>query len=356
MIRKTLSYLLLFAAVGAVGWFVFKRGEALLAASAEREPEIRSITVETGSIQETIEIAGFVEPLLSTEVKSEISGRILRVLADDGDTVEEGDVLAELDPTSLRTDRTEAQRNYQAQVLRVEQEKGFRDAKTELDIAEIELEVRQARLEKAEENLSKTEIRAPHRGVISNRGINVGQVIVGATSVNQGTTLMRVNDLGELVINIDINEVDIARINETQSPEIRIDAYPGESFDGRIAEIARFAVNRNNIRVFPVEIRFSAKDFTVSPGVSATVRILVAEVSNVPVLPISSIFVEGGQKIVFRRKPDSEEWERVPVETGLSDFDRVEIVSGIRAGDEVAGSRPEGFPRGAQRPRPPRAS
>lgn len=365
MIRRILSYLIAIIAITAIGYFAVDRGRNLLAASTPQPERIRTAVVERATIREVIESSGFVEPVLSTEVKSEISGRILQVPHDNGEEVSTGTILAELDPTSLRTEVTEAQRDVQAQSLRVErarrdyerlqrlhenrftQEKELLDAETDLKIAEIDLEIREARLEKAEENLSKTIIRAPHAGILSDRNVNPGQVIVGATSVNQGTTLMRVNDLSELVITVDINEVDIAKVDPSVTPVIRIDAYPDRIFTGKIVDVARFAVNRNNLRVFPIEIRFESGDFAVSPGVSATVEILVEEVTDVPSIGVGAVFSEEDQTVVYRKageKPNGlSQWERVVIETGIRDFERVEIVAGLQPGDEVALRRPPGF-------------
>ncbi|MGF1532002.1 MAG: efflux RND transporter periplasmic adaptor subunit [Puniceicoccaceae bacterium] len=369
MIRKVISYLVVLTIAATIGIYLFQRGKTLLAASQVGEEVIPTSVAKVRSIRETIEVSGVVEPLLSTEIKSEISGRVAAVRVKDGDDVELNQILVELDPTSLRTDLTEAERDLQAQSLRLErerrdfqrlenlfenrfvQEKELLDAKTNLQISEIDLAIRRARLEKAEENLSKTTIRAPHNGIVSDRGINPGQVIVGATSVNQGTTLMKVNDLAELTIKIDIGEIDIGKISREVIPTITIDAYPDQTFEGRIAEIARFAINRDNIRVFPIEVRFGSGGFEVSPGVSANVEILVSESPEAISIPITGVFTELGETVVYRLenlstsggKPDPQSWERVKVTIGLSDFEFVEILSGLQTGDEVATRRPTGF-------------
>ena len=149
-------------------------------------------------------------------MKSEISGRITRILVEEGDSVQRGEVLVELDRISLQTRVREAERSFEADRLRLERskrnyerlkelhtkkfvgEKEFLDAKTDFKLSELNLEIAQARLEDAEEDLSKTVITAPHEGILTLINVTDGQVISGATSVSNGTDLLTIAQLSEL--------------------------------------------------------------------------------------------------------------------------------------------------------------
>jgi len=295
---------------------------------------------------------------VSTDVRSEISGKIDSILIQDGQMVKAGQKLIELDRTSLETDFREAQRNYMGRKLSVDkaqrdyerllelynnefaQEREMLDAKTDLELAKIELEVRQARLDKATENLSKTTIIAPHDGIVANLDINEGQVIIGATSVNQGTSLMTIQNLDGLFVQTDINELDIEKINEGDRVRVSFDAIADQEFKGTVSQVFSYARNVNNQRVFRVRVIFDSAGKNIRPGISASLVFPVVSVEDVPALIISAVYLEDGKEYAYlitgKNDDGSNALERTPVETGAKDKQYVEIVSGLKLGDEVS--------------------
>ncbi|MGF1452939.1 MAG: efflux RND transporter periplasmic adaptor subunit [Opitutales bacterium] len=351
---KTFAFLILFALLaGGAWWFVSDR---LNGEEADTGPA-QTAKVEHGSIEEIVEASGFVQPLVSTEVRSEISGRIESIFIEDGQPVKKDDKLIELEKTSLLSDLDEAQRNTQAAELRLEKaqrdydrerglreegftnERSYLDAKTELELQKLNVAVRQAQLDKAEENLSKTIITAPHDGIVTQMDLNEGQVITGATSVNEGTSLLAVNDLERLYVQIDINELDIGKLTEGMPARVSFDALPDQEFTGEIAQIYPYARNENNQRVFRVRVTFNAEGARVLPGISANVAIAVASVSDVPTVPISAVFTEDGSRFVYVQQGESS-WHRQAVEIGLRNTQRIEIKQGLEIGQTVSLVRP----------------
>ena len=178
-------------------------------------------------LKSVVPATGEVLPLLSSIVKSEISGRITRILVEEGDSVQRGEVLVELDRISLQTRVREAERSFEADRLRLERskrnyerlkelhtkkfvgEKEFLDAKTDFKLSELNLEIAQARLEDAEEDLSKTVITAPHEGILTLINVTDGQVISGATSVSNGTDLLTIAQRSEHYMVSKINVVEV---------------------------------------------------------------------------------------------------------------------------------------------------
>lgn len=317
---------------------------------------VRTATVERRDIAETIEITGQVTPVIASDIKSEISGRILRIHVKAGDAVTRGQLLVELDPVRLEADLRASERAVQGDRLSVEKaerdyarlqelvstnsatEQQLFDARIDMEQARNQLQISSARLDTAMENLALTRITAPHDGIVIVRDTQEGQVISGATSVSNGTTLMRVADLRQLYTETFVNELDLRRVQVGGAATITFDAVPGLTVQGRIAEVAPAAILRENVRVFPAKIAFELDDPRVRPGISASVTLPVARVEQVPAVIISAVFNDGADRVVFVR--DGESYRRRVVTTGLNDLGFVEIKSGAEPGDVISLTRP----------------
>ncbi len=359
--KRALLILVAVALVAIAGWVAINK---VRNDGQPKKVENRTTRVERRTIEATVDAIGYVQPVVATEVRSEISGRIDKIHAINGDRVKRDQVLVELDKTSLLNELTEAQRQHQAQVLRLQKadrdlarltelrardfvpEREHLDAVTEKQIAQIEMEVRKARLENAEDRLSKAVIRAPQDGIVSDQNINVGQVIIGATSVNQGTLLMKINDLDRLLVEADVNEIDINKVKIGDPSRVTFDSMPGIVLPGAIREIAPSAQSRNNLRVFPVKVSLATDGIPVRPGISANVSIPTAKVENAVAVILSGVFAQGGERFVFVQKPDGTFEKRV-VKTGINDANYVQILTGLAGEETLSLVRPAGTP-GAQ--------
>lgn len=357
MIKKTLITLAILGIIAGGYFALHKAGQDT---TGQSQRSTITALAERRTIEEAIQESGFVEPILSTEVRSEVSGRIARIYVRRGQEVAQGDILVELDRVTLLNDLAEAERNLQSDQLRLDQarrdylrlrnlhtqhyaqEKELLDAETSYKLAEIQVAVSETRIEKAQENLSKTTIRAPHGGIVADLDINEGQVIIGATSVNQGTVLMTLNDLSKLHVTLDINELDIAKIRQGMPAQITFDSLPGKTFKGIISEIHPFAINQNNLRVFRVEVTFDTDGQDIRPGISADIRIVTGRVEDAVVVTLSAVFTEGRERYVHVINPSSPDAasEKRPVTTGISNNRFVEIREGLSEGETVSLLRP----------------
>ena len=355
--KRFVIFLILLGLIGGGGYYGYR---FLQQRSAEKKPELRTDTAERRDLESVVSATGEVLPQLSSIVKSEISGRITRIAVEEGDPVERGQVLLELDPTSLQTRVNEAERSLEAERLRLDKaernyqrlkelyakefvgEQEFLDAETDYELAQLNLEIAQTRLEEAEEDLSKTTILAPHDGIVTLVDVVEGEVISGATSVSNGTELMTVAQLRELYMEATINEVDVERLVLGQEARLSFDAIPDFEIVGEIGKIALSARKDGNVRVFPIEVLFEAEDTRVRPGISATVDIPVDSIENAVTILLSAVFNEddGGSHVFLKT---SGSWERREVEVGINDLQHVAIHSGLEAGDVVALSRPPQF-------------
>ncbi len=334
----------------------------LLSSCAKPDPaavalaSVRTTRVQTHDIVDTVEITGEVVPIVLTEIKSEISGRVVRVHALPGVHVKAGDILVELDQTQLESELHEAQRLVEAaeisaqhaqrelrrqenlRTATVATEKDLLDAQVARDLAVNNLEVLRARLDSAKEHLAKTVIRAPHDGMILQHTLRPGQVIVGATSVSQGTVLMQVADMTQLLVETKVNEIDSPRVRTGMKATISFDTIHDKTYPGEIVEVAPSATLVDLVRVFLVRIQFQGADERIKPGISANISLPVEEVHGVPAVPLAAVFMDGPRRFVYRK--EGGEFIRITVSIGVNNLDWVEIRSGLKASDEIALVRP----------------
>jgi len=353
--KRALISLLILALVGGGIYGLLQ----VLPESSGKQTHIRTDTAERRDLKSVVPATGEVLPLLSSSVKSEISGRITKIMIEEGEAVVREQQLLELDRTSLETRLREAQRSLEAEKLRLEKsernykrleelfakkfvgEKEYLDAQTELNLAQLNLEISQARLEDAAEDLSKTTILAPHDGVVTLLGVLEGQVISGASSVSNGTDLLTIAQLNELYMEANINEVDVEKLFIGQPAFLRFDAIPDFQVEGRISVIAPSARKDGNVRVFPIEVVFEVADNRVRPGISATVEVPIESADNVVSVLLSAVFNDKGKSITYVETLTG--WERREVTTGINNLQHVEIRSGLNEGEVVALSRPLEF-------------
>ena len=311
-------------------------------------------------IEETVDAAGFVRPVVFSDVKAEVSGKIAKILVRDGQLVKKGDVLIELDPTLVKADEDEARRNVQLQEFNLEKvkrdlaraealkAKGFvsdrelQDARTAFEVTKLQRDVAQSRLDKAQENVRKTVLTAPHDGVIdASNSLVEGQVVIGAQSINNGTTLMRVSDVSVLRVDVNLNEFAATRVSLGRSATVTFDSLPGLTKQGKVTFLAPFGtadVKTPDLRVFPCQVSFPAGD-GVRPGISGNLSVLIAKDTGCVAVPVSAIFVEGNDRILYVKGEDGA-WERRSVKLGLSDAGWTQVKTGVAAGETVSLVRP----------------
>ncbi|MGF1450061.1 MAG: efflux RND transporter periplasmic adaptor subunit [Opitutales bacterium] len=354
---KYVFYLLL---LGGLGYGIYYAYDQVRTETAD-EPESASLTdvAQRRTVREVVRVNGEVRPVVSTEVRSEINGRIERILVVDGEPVKRGDILIELNRVTLESELTEAKRNFDRARLQMAKaqrdyerllrlnEKNFStdtevaDALTQFELSQIDVQVAQTRVDRASENLAETTIVAPQSGTAANIQVNEGQVIQGASSVNAGTTLVTIHDLSQLYVDTNINEIDIARLGEGMNATVSFDAIPGQEFPGTIERIFTVAENQNNQRTFQTRIAFDARGETIRPGISANVDIPIAEASDVVTITLAGIFVERGERFVYvMETPEDPAPQKRTITTGVSDARFIEVKEGLNEGETVSLVRP----------------
>lgn len=328
----------------------------------KREARIPLAKVKTANIAEEIVAVGRLRAVFSTELRAEISGRITKISAADGQAVKRDDEILRLDQQDILTQLQESERNIEASKLKTlrarrdferQQDlrarnliapKDFEDARVTLSLAENDAAIYEARSANLRDKLAKTVIRAPHDGTLLLRDLTEGQLVTSASSQNGGTLLGEVADLSALMVRTNINEIDVARLKIADSARIRVDSLRSLMLAGEIKRIATIATETptDRTRVFPVDVVLDEADARLRPGMSATVMFTLAHVEDVPSVPLSAVFSNADSvRYVFLRK--GETFEVRGIEIGIADNRRVQILSGLNVGDDVAVMRPLEF-------------
>ena len=366
---RLLQVLFIVALVLGAAWYVLR---ALRPPPEDPDVSLRTVTVESGELVREVRIVGSVTPVLLTQIKSEVAGRVVQVHVENGQNVTKGTLLLELDRKEIESQIEELKREMVSTRLRAEKAKrdyerisGLRkkefsteqehlDAATELSLRDNELSIQEARLLTLEEKLSKTRITAPHDGVVLNLDITPGRVLVGANSFSQGDVPMEVADLTRLRIDAKVNEVDLAVLRLKQKAKVTFASIPGLEVEAEITNISPSAEKKEQQRgwnqpdnvLFPVRLYFAATDNRVKPGISALARIEAARVDKAVIAPVAAVFREESGAFVFRQSGAA--WEKVGLELGLGSFDKIQILSGLAAGDVLALGVPDQFGAAAQ--------
>lgn len=358
VLLRTIVVLVLLAGAGWGGNVIWKQVSPGLFGT-KRTDTVPISKVRNATIAEEIVAVGRLRATFSTELRSEINGRIVKILAIDGDTVQRDQEIVRLDQQDLLTQLQESDRSIEAAKLRAQRSKrdferladlqkqglitlkDFEDARITLSLAENDSAISEARAANIRDKLSKTVIRAPHAGTLLLRDLTEGQVITGAAAQNGGTVLGEVADLSALMVRTNINEIDVARLKMGDQASVRIDPVRSAQVTGTVKRIATSATEsaQDRTRVFPVDVVLDQKDDRLRPGMSATVTFTLAQVDDTVSVPLSAVFSTAeSARYVFLKNALG--FEIRSVDIGIADTRRVQVLSGLAVGDEVATARP----------------
>ena len=360
-ILRTLVVLAILTGLGWGGRAVWKQiGPGLF--GTKREAKIPTAPVKSANIAEQIVAVGRLRAVFSTELRAEINGRIMKISGSDGQPIKRDDEILKLDQQDILTQLQESDRNIEASKLRVQRArreferqqdlrnkglvtvKDFEEVRITLSLAENDASVYEARAANLRDKLTKTIIRAPHDGTLLLRDLTEGQLVTSAAAQSGGTLLGEVADLTALMVRTNINEIDVARLKLADPARVRVDSLRNMMLNGEIKRIATIANESqgDRTRVFPVDVVVDETDPRLRPGMSATVFFTLSHVEGVPGVPLSAVFANADSvRYVFLRK--GETFEVRGVEIGIADNRRVQILSGLALGDEVALMRPLEF-------------
>jgi len=306
---------------------------------------------ERRDIESNLLLTGEVTAAFQVPIKAEVGGKVKKIHATIGQKVPKGGLLAEIDDTDLLTEKSSALTDIAGAQLAVDKNRGnteraralykekliskevFANLEADLAISENTLAKSRSRLQTVEDKLSKTKIVAPADGTVLDTLVIEGQVVVAAASVNSGTEIMTFADLSQLLINSHVNQVDAPRLIPGQEVEVNMSDSSGDPIRAHIEFIAPLALVKNNIKGFEVHALIEENDGRLKPGMSVSMNVPVGKADGAVSVPVSAIFKENKQAVVYVRKGDTTEKRNVTV--GVTNLSFVEIKSGVSEGEEI---------------------
>jgi len=203
-------------------------------------------------------------------------------------------------------------------------------------LASAQVEADRIALSIAQDRLSETKVRSPIDGVVAVRNIQIGQIISsGISNVGGGTTILTLSDLSHVFILASVDESFIGQVRLGQDVEVTADAVRGRTFTGKVVRIATRGANVSNVVTFEVRIEVTGEARALlKPEMTANVEIIIAEKGDALLVPAEAVFTREGRSMITLPRP-GKATEDVPVETGLKSIDKVEITSGLEAGQTV---------------------
>jgi HlyD family secretion protein len=369
------------------------------APAEDEKDKVKTTKAEVGDVQVRVTEVGSVEPQVKVDVKSVLSGKVVELLAREGDRVKKGQVLARVEPDvnqardlaqvkngvhESEIALSEAKATYERNRGLLEQgllspqaglesETRYRQAKAGFDAAVEKYKIVEESgvpiaLAQAG-SVQRLNVTSPMDGVVIRRGIELGDTVTsGVSSFNAGTVIATVADVGTMIIKAGINEVDIGKVHLDQPVKIGLDAYPKVKFAGTIKRIAPAARLEEKVKVFDVEIAVDRQGAELRTGMTANIDVVGERREKVLTVPVEALFRKEDKEVVYVRKPEApksseksgllasvfadggkdahakleekdrwkEKFDVREVETGLTSFDKVQVTVGLKAGEEIA--------------------
>lgn len=387
--KKIFIYSALIVVVAAIGYWYFARDISKQVVHFETAP------VHTGNISTTVTATGTIQPVKQVDVGTQVSGVIKKIYVDYNSIVKQGQLLAELDKTPLQVQLNSSRADLESATSQLTyQEANYKRFKEMLDkkavsetdfetalyqysIAKANVDKMKAQVAKAQTDLDYAMIYSPISGVVLSRAVNEGQTV--AASFNTPTLFTIAQDLTKMQVEANVDEADIGQVQDGQNVDFTVDAFPGQIFKGTVSQIRLKPVTNANVVTYSVVISAPNPDLKLKPGLTASITAYTHQEKDVLVIPAKALRFkpdsatlaayypnvnktmsagikgngsetsyrkrtkeqssvaksnEGdGKKEVWVKSEDSIHPEFITV--GLTDEVNTEVLSGLKAGDEV---------------------
>ena len=360
----------------------------------------KSVKVETDfahrrTIIETVSASGKIQPEKEVKLAPEVSGEIVELPVVEGQKVNRGELLVKINPdlveaavdrseaalntskanlNSAKAQLVEAERNYNRNKPLHDQgvistanwdqiQRAYDVARLQVESAEFQVASAEATVKEARDNLGRTAIYAPDSGTISALHVELGERVVGTIQM-QGTELMRIADLNNMEVVVEVNESDIVRVSIGDTANIEVDAYLDKEFKGIVTEMASSAnltnVSADQVTNYEVKIRIlrnSYKDLEKNgnspfrPGMTATVDIITEVATDILTVPIQAVTTRAdtsseATRLSNRFNESDERFEVVfmyedgksmvsAVKTGIQDDRYIQVLKGLSDSTEI---------------------
>ncbi|XEQ95766.1 Macrolide export protein MacA [Sporomusa paucivorans] len=328
--KKTISMVVIAVAAMAGGGYYYQSKSQPVAAPQQ------TIQVERRDLTSEVEATGTIKAVDSVDISSKITAHIKEVKVKENEVVEAGQVLVILEDTQMQAQVTQAKERLDNAALKYQRTSrltriGGASQET-LDNASMEYNIAQANYDEVMSKLDDTVIVSPMTGSVIGKPLSAGELV--AQGVNNPTVILTVADMSKMQIEANVDQTDIGKIELGQKVSFTVDAYPDKEFKGIVTTISRKATVSQNVTYYPVTIDVADAENLLNPGMVARVSVTVSENKGVLTLPLAAIRSDKTGKYVIVAGPDGKT-QNVPVKTGNTGDDRVEIISGVNEGDKV---------------------
>lgn len=383
---------------------------ALCACGKKQQVTLETATATKGDIVETVTATGTLESVTQVDVGTQVTGIVSKLFADYNSIVTEGQIIAEIDKTTLESDlksvnatMESAKQTYEYTKKNFERDKAlhekqlisdyeFETSRKDYLVAKAAYEKSQSDRVKAARNLSYAEIYSPIDGIVMSREVEVGQTVVSNMSV---ANLFVIADLNNMRVVADVDEADIGAVKVGQNASFTVDAYPNDVFSGKVTQVRINPTTTSNVVTYEVLISTENPEHKLIPGLTANITINTKELKDVLTVPIKTLKfqpqefdgAEGlpvadamPQPRAGADKPKEGDTPKDPViptddmhrplwvlrdgrlaptevEIGLDNGVSIAILNGLNEGDKVAlqyntasEAMPEGAPQGGESP------
>ena len=354
------------------------------------------VAIERGDVARSVVATGTVQPRAKVEVKSKASGIVKKILADYGEYVKQGQVLAELDKEELQARMREASATLEAAQAheqsaeaalernRVEAEgpeipflkSSFERARklysqgliasnsledadrayqlalhkqaaanrgvavARADVAKAKAQVAQARaaLERVQEDLNNSTIVSPMDGLVLSRNVEIGDAVSSILVLgSQATLVMTLGDVSDVYVLGKVDQADIGKVFLGQQARIVVESFKDRKFEGQVTKISPFGVEKDNVTTFEVKVSIRNPGGELRANMSANAEILLEEKRGVLIVPENAVIYDRERK-TFVEVPDAAAEKgkrRVAVKTGISNGVKTELVAGLQEKAQV---------------------
>lgn len=311
------------------------------AAKTEEGVPVETARVAQGEMTAHYAATAALQAEREAKLVSEVAGTVLELLVEEGDRVQQGQVLARVDAAHSRLQLREAEADLQRRRNEVDRgdkllERRLIPATTQ-DQAQSDYAVRRAEVALARVSVAKAEIRAPFAGVVTRRWIKQGQLLAANAPV------FDMADFSELRAELRVPERDASALASGQPVSFTVDALSGSRFDARITRVAPIVDGDSG--TVKVTIGIDNRDGTLRPGLFARMDIAFKHIADAVLLPKAALFGKSDAAVVFQVKDGKA--VRTPIRTGFSDGTSIQILDGVVAGDEVVTMGQAGLSDGA---------
>ncbi len=349
----------------------------------EKGLPVQMAQVARENIQSKVSANGKIQAVQKADISANVMGQVTRLAVKEGDQVRRGQFLLEIDPSrskanvqgfeasmqalshdqetsrarleQARKDFARAEANRKAGIIA---QADYDQARTALTTADTAAQSAQHRVDQAKANLSEarvglnyTTITSPMDGVVTARRIELGETAVMGLQNQPGTVLLTISDMSKVEAEMEVDEASIPTVKLAQKAQVRIDAYPNQTFDGEVTEVGGSPIlkaSSNEAIKFKVKVWIKNPPLTIKPGLSAQADIYTGSRENAVAVPIQALVTREIKtkpgEILKAGAPRDEEGvylaengksRFVPVKTGLLGDLNVEVLEGLKGNETL---------------------